>query len=263
MAKVVKIDRNGTKYWVSNQCPRCGGRGYLYGYEHVEGGVCFKCGGTGFFSHGWKEYTPEYAQKLADRRLAKAKKTAPERNAKFFKANGMSEDGHAWVVIGDTFDRKDTLKEQGARWSPQLGWHFDHEAEGCFCISADDVMHRLADDSYDFIDNVVEVIKAKQAENAPKTASEFIGNVGDKVDLPLTFKKTRWYETHFSYYGETVWIYTFCDANGNTVVWKTSKCVHLEEGLTYEVKGTIKAHNEYKGDNQTELTRCKVIERSM
>lgn len=28
-------------------CTRCGGTGYLSEYSHVEGGVCFSCGGTG------------------------------------------------------------------------------------------------------------------------------------------------------------------------------------------------------------------------
>lgn len=26
-------------------CSRCGGYGYISGYSHVKGGVCFKCGG--------------------------------------------------------------------------------------------------------------------------------------------------------------------------------------------------------------------------
>lgn len=27
-------------------CPRCGGTGYLFGYGHIKGGICFQCGGT-------------------------------------------------------------------------------------------------------------------------------------------------------------------------------------------------------------------------
>ena len=29
-------------------CTRCGGRGTMYEYKHVSGGVCFECGGTRF-----------------------------------------------------------------------------------------------------------------------------------------------------------------------------------------------------------------------
>lgn len=30
-----------------DECGRCGGRGYLSCFKHVQGGVCFKCGGSG------------------------------------------------------------------------------------------------------------------------------------------------------------------------------------------------------------------------
>lgn len=29
------------------ECPRCAGRGHIAAFQHVQGGVCFKCGGTG------------------------------------------------------------------------------------------------------------------------------------------------------------------------------------------------------------------------
>lgn len=32
----------------------------------------------------------------------------------------------------------------------------------------------------------------------------------------------------------------------------------FERGETYTITGTIKAHEEYKGERQTALTRCKV-----
>lgn len=31
----------------SGECERCRGRGHIAMYSHVQGGVCFKCGGTG------------------------------------------------------------------------------------------------------------------------------------------------------------------------------------------------------------------------
>jgi len=31
-----------------SKCMRCGGTGYLPEYHHVEGGICFTCGGSGF-----------------------------------------------------------------------------------------------------------------------------------------------------------------------------------------------------------------------
>lgn len=38
---------NGQLIQLENFCDRCGGSGYLPEYSHVQGGVCFKCGGLG------------------------------------------------------------------------------------------------------------------------------------------------------------------------------------------------------------------------
>ena len=56
-------DKNGTKYYQEDQCPKCGGSGYIPFYHHVDCGRCFKCDGTGLFVHTIKEYTPEYLAK--------------------------------------------------------------------------------------------------------------------------------------------------------------------------------------------------------
>jgi hypothetical protein len=40
--------------------------------------------------------------------------------------------------------------------------------------------------------------------------------------------------------------------------WKTLRGICMEYGENVEIKGTIKAHGEYKDEKQTELTRCKV-----
>lgn len=262
MAKLLKVDRNGTKYWVETQCPKCGGNGYIDYYSYNEGGICFNCGGSGYKETTWKEYTPEYAQKLADRRLAKAKKKAPEKNAKLFKKEGLSEDGRAWVVLGNTFEIKEELKEAGARWNMILGWHFDKADNGfnCFEVEADEIFERDAAGEYYWGDmsEVAEYIREQKAYHAPKTDSEYVGEVGDKVEWTLTFKDYFTFETHYTYTGEINFIYKFADKDGNTIVWKTGKALEMEEGKEYTVKGTIKAHNEYKGDKQTVLTRCKI-----
>ena len=40
---LIRVDRNGTRYYVSHKCPKCGGTGNIWYYNHVEGGVCFFC----------------------------------------------------------------------------------------------------------------------------------------------------------------------------------------------------------------------------
>ena len=258
-----RVDKNGTKYWHSNACRKCGGEGYLAGYEHIEGGVCFMCGGSGYHPHTWKELTPEYAAKLAERRLAKAKAKAPERNAKFLRSQGFSEDGRAWFPAGNTFEIKDQLKAAGARYNDLLGWHFDHPVSEftCFEVSIDDLTYITYDGSYDYIAQaeITAYLRDLREKHAPKTTSEYIANVGDRIQITAKYVRCHTYETHFTYRGETNYIHKFTDESGNTVVWKTSSFQDFEPGEMYTIKGTVKEHSEYKGDKQTVLTRCKVI----
>lgn len=261
MAVITKIDRNGTKYWYEHTCPKCGGKGILPEYMTIESGICFKCRGTGEFGHTWKEYTPEYAAKLEERRLTKLRKKAPEINAKLFKEEGFNEEGFMWIVLGDTYSIKEELKAAGAKFNNRFYWHFDHEDNGYSCvkISIADVAKKNNLDHWIINDYVWEYIEALIKKNAPKTTSEYIGNVGDKLELNVILTKIFTYETHFTYYGETNYIYKFKDESGNTLIWKTG-CKDIEEGQTYRIKGTIKEHSEYEGDKQTVMTRCKLIE---
>lgn len=65
---LIRIDRNGTKYWADDTCRRCGGAGERSEWYYT-GMVCYECGGTGHSTPRLeKEYTPEYAAKLEGRR---------------------------------------------------------------------------------------------------------------------------------------------------------------------------------------------------
>lgn len=262
MAKLLRVDKNGTKYWMSTECPKCGGNGYIHYYSHVDAGLCYLCNGSGYHETTWKEYTPEYAEKLAERRRKKARAKAPETNAKFFGKMGMSAEGKAWLVLGNTFEIKDQLKADGAKFNNLLGWHFDHADNGYACceISIEQIgekdentyVWQLFEDWF-----VMQTVKEIKDANAPKTDSEYIGSVGDKLELNAKYLQCHTFETHYTYYGELNYIYVFA-VDGNTVTWKTTKWLDLEEGNDYQIKGTVKEHKEYRGDKQTVLTRCKV-----
>lgn len=91
----------------------------------------------------------------------------------------------------------------------------------------------------------------------PKSAasnSKHIGTVKSRIEVPLTLKFDFLF---MSAYGEGH-RYVFNDDTGNVLVWRASKNNHLEVGKKYDVKGTIKAHGDYKGTLQTELTRCEI-----
>lgn len=87
-AKLIKIDRNGSKHYEGMvTCDRCYGNGYyvvgiLNGVPVLspyDGGVCWKCGGTGKVKGKWIERTPEYQAKLDARREAKHRAEAEKR----------------------------------------------------------------------------------------------------------------------------------------------------------------------------------------
>lgn len=213
MSELIRIDRNGTKYYEGEiPCDRCEGKGIYYiGVEngrlvpsHVDQGVCFKCGGSGKMQGKWKEYTPEYAEKLEARRRAKA-----EAQAKAYAEEQAQREA----------ERK--AKEEAER---------------------------------------IERERAEAEERARKAISQHIGQVGDKIDLDVTLEKSAWFDVpSFRGFGtDTMHVYTFRDTQGNALVWKTSGCLDIEEGQQVHLKGTIKAHDEYKDEKQTVLTRCKI-----
>ncbi len=261
---LVKVDKNGTQYFQSRKCRKCGGRGYINGYEHIDGARCWDCGATGVEPkpYTWKVYTPEYAQKLADRRRAKMIARAPEANRAYFEKNGFDTDGKTYIVLGNTYDMKDQLKAAGAKFNDALGWHFASKPDGFDTVevSISEVGEQNDIGAWNMLPyiEVYTIIKEKKEALAPKSESQYIGTVGDVIVVTAKLVGIHQYETHFSYYGETNYIYKFTDENGNIIVWKTSSFQQITEGETYEIKGKIKEHNEYKGEKQTVLARCKI-----
>lgn len=94
------------------------------------------------------------------------------------------------------------------------------------------------------------------AERQAKTVveSKHFGTIGARDTMTLTVIHEFSFSTDFG----AMWIFLMKDEAGNVAKWKTSSPA-LESGKTYEIKGTIKAHVDYKGTAQTELSRCKVI----
>lgn len=263
MEKLIRIDKNGTKYYEDDVCPKCNGRGYIDAYYYNEHGVCFCCGGSGYHTTHWKVYTPEYLAKLEEKRLAKAKKEAPAKNAKFLKKEGFSEDGKTWIVLGNTYEIKDELKAAGCRWNNLLGWHFNHADNGFNCFEMDVSEVTILSNAGEYIwkdyCEILDYVDEQKVLHTPKTASEYVGHIGDKIELNVVFNRYSFFKTHYSYSGEVSYVYNFTDENGNTIVWVSSKGIEFEEGNSYTIKGTIKDHREYKNDKQTYLTRCKIL----
>lgn len=84
--------------------------------------------------------------------------------------------------------------------------------------------------------------------------SEFIGNIGDRIEVVVTVEKAI--EMN-GYYGRST-MHVMHDYEGNVIMWTTS-AKQLVEGNEYTLRGTIKDHKVYKNEKQTVLTRCMVL----
>lgn len=196
----IKTDRNGTKYYLDWNCPRCGGEGESTMWYRT-GCICYECGGSGKRKtpKTVKEYTDEYAAKLNARRVAKWNREHADEIAK-------------------------AEAERAEREAAEAKRKADAEAE------------RI------------------------RRIGNYIGEVGQKIKMTVTFDHEATFETMYGY----MTIYTMKDANGNTLVWKTgsgslmNKAGEIpESGDEIEIQGTIKEHSEYNEVKQTVLVRVK------
>lgn len=120
--------------------------------------------------------------------------------------------------------------------------------------------------AYDREMELLEERRKQKAENDQAAASSlWQGEIGKRSNFTLTVNKiitVQGYDYGF-------FIYKMTDDKGNIFVWKTSNPAgswsaaphitwqEVKEGMTYQIKATVKAHTEYKGVKQTEVQRCK------
>lgn len=102
--------------------------------------------------------------------------------------------------------------------------------------------------------------KAEEEAERIRRAGSYIGEVGQKIRMTVTFDREVSFETMYGF----MTIYTMKDADGNTLIWKTgsgslmNKAGEIpESGDEIEIQGTIKEHSEYNGIKQTALIRVK------
>lgn len=95
----------------------------------------------------------------------------------------------------------------------------------------------------------------KKAAYDAESGSEYVGNVKDRITVKIKSVKcvTSW-ETDFG----VTRIYKMIGEDGNVYTWKTGKFIDDDNSADISITGTVKAHTEFRGIKQTELTRCRV-----
>jgi hypothetical protein len=94
----------------------------------------------------------------------------------------------------------------------------------------------------------------RQASTAGDVVSKHVGALGDRLELVVTVLRVADVETDYG----TLHIHTLRDQASNAIVWKTTS-KRLDVGWSGAVKGTVKKHAEYRGEQQTELSRVAEV----
>lgn len=246
-------------------CPRCGGSGKIT-WSHVDNQICYKCLGARFFTTEARVYTEEELIKYHKRRETKNEKARQLRikkgNEQVKEKYNESGDGFYIVALDNTYSIKEELKLAGAKFNgSMLKWYFlePHIDYPTLHIPFSDLVqeneHGVLLENEDTFNNI------RTLKFNPVT-SEYYGKIGDKIDLILHLQ--RKFTIHFESSGYHMPsykdVYIFIDKDGNEFKWLTTAEVEAEEGHSYKVTGTIKAHEEYRSVKQTILKRCKVRE---
>lgn len=98
----------------------------------------------------------------------------------------------------------------------------------------------------------------RQEISKNKKPSEYIGSIGEKIG-PINVKIVGTY-TGQGMYG-SYQIVRMQDVNGNLLMWFNTGKENLEDGKNYEVRGTVKKHEDYKDTKTTVLTRVKAVQK--
>ena len=294
--KLIKVDKNGTKYYEGyDKCWKCGGSGWYYWGAVINGspqygGVCFACGGSGKTFQSWKEYTPEYQRKLDERRRkSHAKQWDAERQSVLAK-KGFNAEGKTYKVLGETYSIKDAIKAEGGRYNNILGWYFTSPTDAFKTVEIDwtDLLvenqpTKTSFGGFSYKEGYKDILKAitdeaMPPEEKPTPVTKHIGKEGERLTLTATLVSKRYIDTVSYNYStsEDLYLYTFNDADGNILKWFSTASLgkwadkwddnngghqlwaNAEEGDTLTFKATVKKHDEYNGLKQTVLTRLIV-----
>lgn len=199
-----------------------------------------------------REYGWEWVDEFNNNRLAIAEKY------------GFNPEGKIYVVTGNTYEIREELREAGAKYRGGINWYFLEKQDRYPTIELSyeeclNIYPEYGTMSWKDLTEVQAVLNSKiPTEEDP---SQYVGQVGERLDLVVTFKKRSTYEIP-SYAGwgtDTVGINVFRDDAGNCFIWKsTSAFFNIAEGSQVRLRGTVKEHSDYKGTKQTILQRCKV-----
>jgi hypothetical protein len=166
--------------------------------------------------------------------------------------------GYIYLVKGDTYNFKDWLRESEAVYRTCWGWAFPSDVElpqlpaGLSVVKL--LWEKVAYVEEDELRTQSAIDEAVAEIMYDPSPSKWQGEIGDRIERLLTVTKVTGLPD--GYYGPSTF-FLFSDEAGNEYCWTTA-AKKLELNETYEIRGTIKSLQKYKGKEQTVLTRCRV-----
>lgn len=203
------------------------------GSKHYEGAIiCDRCDGRGWFAIGCcnGQLVPSHVD-----------------DAVCWKCLGAGKVKGKWIERTPEYQAKLDAKRQAK---------YEAQRAAAAAEQAKFIAEREAREAAERAEREAEEARIK----AEKAISQYVGEVGEKVEVKGSYVRSgSWEQKAYAGYGmTTMYCHTFKDADGNVFIWKTQKGIAFEYGENVNIKGTVKAHSEYKDEKQTELTRCKV-----
>ena len=163
--------------------------------------------------------------------------------------------GYITIFKGDTYAEVDWFRASIARYTRWWGWYIISTEEvpadlpeGITPIQLPWELVGQEDGNLKpehLVKEAVESIIYEESE------SEYIGSIGERLELFLTVERTI--ELDGAYGRSTMHIMR--DDCGNLFVWTTAS-KSWSAGTEHHIKGTVKDHRKYKNECQTVLTRC-------
>lgn len=166
--------------------------------------------------------------------------------------------GFITIFKGDTYAQLDWFRESVARYNKIWGWFIPSEIdlpqdlpEGIAPVRLEWSQVSLSDNELRAEKDISEAVDALLCDPSP---SEYIGKVGDRIEIKVKVLKAVSIE---GYYGHST-LHTFIDDNENIYIWSTT-AKNLPVDNVYTLRGTIKDHSIFKNTKQNVLTRCTII----
>ena len=164
---------------------------------------------------------------------------------------GFGRDGYITIFDNGLNQEDEWMMGSEARYARCWGWYFGDFAELPKDLPSEYRSVRLDWTSVGTENGTLkkedDVIAAVNNAIYPTDKSQYVGKVGERLDLALTVDRAK---TATTKYGSST-IHYMSDADGNIFVWATS-AKNWPVGSSHHLRGTVKEHS----NNITHLTRC-------